>query len=224
MEFRELPEGRSIQRPSLDRDALSAELVGFKGEFDLEYSLVDAGEHAEVTGEGSVAHSVAHSVVRRVDLSGSRLGPVTLTDTALEDVDLSNASVQRVTARRVEMLRCRAIGLRFSVEYASDLYVEGCRWDFAAIHIEKVKGIAAFVGCSFRETEIRGFLSDVVFLDCDFADTEFAAANAQGCDLRMSRLVGARGLLSLRGALITAEQAVSVADRLAIEAGLIVCA
>lgn len=198
---------------------MSAELVGFKGEFDLEYSLVDAGEQAGVTGEGSIAHSV----VCRVDLSGSRLGPVTLTDTTLEDVDLSNASVQRVTARRVEMLRCRGIGLQLSVEQASDLYVEGCRLDFAAIHIEKVKGIAAFVGCSFREAEISGFPSGVVFLDCDFANTEFAAANAKGCDLRMSRLVGARGLLGPRGALITADQAASVADQLAVEAGLIVC-
>ncbi|MGH3867609.1 MAG: pentapeptide repeat-containing protein [Pseudonocardiaceae bacterium] len=172
--------------------------AGFEGEFDCEYSLVDAGEQAGVTGEGAVVHSV----VRRVDLS--------------------NASVQRVTARRVEMLRCRMIGLRLSIEQASDLYVEGCRLDFAVIHIEKVKGVAAFIGCSFRETVISGCLSGVVFLDCDFADTEFEAVSAKGCDLRMSRLAGARGMLSLRGALITAEQAVSVADRLAVEAGLIV--
>lgn len=219
MEYRELTEGRSIQRPSIDRDDLSVATSGFKGDFDLEYSFVDAGKQAGVMGEGSVAHSV----VCRVDLSGSRLGPVTLADTTLEDVDLSNASVQLVTARRVEMLRCRAIGLRLSTEQASDLYVEGCRLDFAAIHIEKVKGIVAFAGCSFRESTISGCLSGVVFLDCDFADTEFERANAKGCDLRMSRLVGARGLLGLRGALITTEQAASVADRLAIEAGLIVC-
>lgn len=218
MEFRELTEGRSIQRPSIDRADLSVQSAGFKGDFDLEYSLVDAGDQAGVTGEGSAAHSV----VRRVDLSRSHLGPVTLADTALEDVDLSNASVRRVTVRRVEMLRCRAIGLRLSIEQASDLYVEGCRLDFAAIHIEKVKGISAFVGCSFRETVVSGCLSGVVFLDCNFADTEFETASAQGCDLRMSRLAGARGLLSLRGALITAEQAASVADRLATEAGLIV--
>lgn len=166
---------------------------------------------------------MAHSVVRRVDLSGSRLGPVRLTDTACEDVDLSNALVQQLTVRRVELLRCRAIGLQLSIDQASDLYVADCRLDFAAIHIDKVKGIAAFVGCSFRETVISGFLSGVVFLDCDFADTEFTTANAKGCDLRMSRLAGARGLLGLRGALITAEQAASVADQLAIEAGLTVC-
>jgi uncharacterized protein YjbI with pentapeptide repeats len=218
MEFRELTKGRSIQRPSIDHGELSVASAVFKGTFDLEYVFVETGEQVGVTGEGSVAHSV----VRRVDLSRSCLGPVTLTDTALEDVDLSNASVQRVIVRRVEMLRCRAIGLRLSIELASDFYVEGCRFDFAAIHIEKVKGIAAFKECSFRETAISGYLSGVVFLDCDFADTEFEAASAKGCDLQMSRLAGARGLLSLRGALITAEQAASVAPRLATEAGLIV--
>ncbi|MGH3831011.1 MAG: pentapeptide repeat-containing protein [Pseudonocardiaceae bacterium] len=197
---------------------MSEEPAGFKGEFDFEYSLVDTGEQAGVTGEGSVTHSV----VRRVDLSGSQLGPMTLADTVLEDVDLSNALLQRGTTRRVEMLRCRAIGLRLSVDQASDLYVAGCRIDFAAIHIEKTKGIAAFIECSFRETMISGCLSSVVFADCDFADTEFAVNSAKGCDLRTSRLVGARGLLSLRGALITAEQASSVAPRLATEAGLMV--
>ncbi|MGH3872903.1 MAG: pentapeptide repeat-containing protein [Pseudonocardiaceae bacterium] len=218
MEFRELAKGRSIQCPSIDHDELSVTSAGFKGEFDLKYAFVDTGEQAGVTGEGYVTHSV----VRRVDLSGSCLGPVTLTDTTLEDVDLSNASVGLVIARRVEMLRCRAIGLRLSIELANDLYVEGCQLDFASINIEKVKGIAAFNGCSFRETAISGCLSDVVFRDCDFADTEFEAANAKGCDLQTSRLAGVRGLLSLRGALITAEQAVSVAPRLAAEVGLVV--
>ncbi|MGH3799413.1 MAG: hypothetical protein ACRDTD_04620 [Pseudonocardiaceae bacterium] len=44
----------------------------------------------------------------------------------------------------------------------------------------------AFVECSFRETAISGCLSGAVFLDCDFADTEFEAASAKGCDLQMS--------------------------------------
>jgi uncharacterized protein YjbI with pentapeptide repeats len=223
--FRELSEGRSIRRPAVERDELRPQPADFDGTFDVEFALVDSGDQAgelaelaEVIGDGSVAHSV----LRRVDLSGARLGPLRLIDSVLEDVELSNASIQRVTANRVELTRCRAIGLRLSVEQASDLYVEECRIDFATIRIVKIKKIAAFVGCSFRETTIAGDLSNAIFLDCDFTDTEFAATNANDCDLRASRLTGARGLRTLRGALITQEQAISVADRLATEIGLVV--
>ena len=43
---------------------------------------------------------------------------------------------------------------------------------------------------------------------------------AAGFDLRGSRLAGSRGLLTLRGARITLEQTLTIADRLATEAGL----
>lgn len=79
-----------------------------------------------------------------------------------------------------------------------------------------------FDGCSLRAAVITGDLSGVVFTDCDLTATEFTATRAQGCDLRGSRLGAARGLLSLRGAKISADQAVDIADALAAEAGLVV--
>jgi uncharacterized protein YjbI with pentapeptide repeats len=216
--FRELGSGRSVRRPAVERDELRPRTADFAGDFDVEFALVESADQTEVTGDGSVAHSV----LRRVDFSGARLGPLRLIDSIFEDVELSNASIQRATVNRVELTRCRAIGLRLSVEQAGDLYVEECRIDFATIRIVKIKKIAAFVGCSFREATIAGDLSNAVFLDCDFTDTEFAASNANDCDLRASQLTGARGLHTLRGALITPEQAISVADRLATEIGLVV--
>jgi hypothetical protein len=62
----------------------------------------------------------------------------------------------------------------------------------------------------------------VVFADCDFIETEFRATRAAGCDLRSSRFAGARGLLSLRGATISPDQAVAVSGLIAAEAGLVV--
>jgi uncharacterized protein YjbI with pentapeptide repeats len=79
-----------------------------------------------------------------------------------------------------------------------------------------------FKGCTFRETTITGDLSNVRFTDCDFAETEFRATGAAKCDLRGSRLRSAKGLLSLRGAKISPEQAVAASNLIAAEAGLIV--
>ena len=205
-------------RPAVDADLLAVEPAELSGDFEHELVRFDGGSQAEVTGSGSVSEST----VAGVDLSGARLRPLMLTDVAFERVDLSGAVLDEVTARRVELVRCRAMGVRLGFAQVADVYAEGCRFDYGTLHVERAKGVAAFRECTFREATISGDLSAAVFLDCDFAATEFGAVHAKGCDLRSSRLMGARGLLSLRGASITAEQAVSVADQLAAEAGLTV--
>jgi uncharacterized protein YjbI with pentapeptide repeats len=210
--------GRLIRIPIVDPDDLTPTTDALVGDFDLDSVLIDGADATGITGEGAFNTAV----VRQLDLAGAKLGPLTLVDTVLSGADLSNASLQRVTARRSELRTCRGIGLRLSIEHAADLAVTDCRLDYATLHIERVKGIAVFTGCSFRETTISGDLSDVLFLDCDFTDTEFRASRATRCDLRTSRISSARGLLSLRGAMISPDQTISIATLIAAEAGLIV--
>jgi uncharacterized protein YjbI with pentapeptide repeats len=154
-----------------------------------------------------------------VDLGGSRRTPLSLVDTVLRRCDLSAAIWQAVTLRQVELLDCRARGLRLSVDLAQDVYLSGCRFDQATLRLERVRGLVVFDGCVFSDAVVGGDLSSVVFADCGFGDAEFAATRADGCDLRSSRLAGARGLLTLRGARITTDQCTSIAPRLAFEAG-----
>ena len=88
------------------------------------------------------------------------------------------------------------------------------------LHVARVRGLVVFERCSFTDAELAGDLSKVVAVDCDFDRGEFAATAADGFDVRESRLAGARGLLTLRGARITRDQTLTIADRLAVEAGL----
>jgi len=213
-----LRDGRSIRRPALDVDELTLVDADFAGEVDLDLERVDGGDQAGVHGRGALSQVL----VERVDLSTAQLSPLTLTDVVLRDVDLSNAVLQQVVARCVELTRCRAIGLRASFDLVADLHVEECRFDYATIHVERVKGIAVFQDCSFRDATIRGDLSNVLFDGCDFTGAEFQVARADKCDLRYSSLVGARGLSTLRGAEMSLDQAVSVAGQFAAEIGLVV--
>ena len=207
----------SVRRPTpVDPDVL----VPYPGPFDGAWNA----ESVLVTGAGGVgadgSGDLLGSVVTGADLSGSRFSPLTLVDSSLRKADLSNAVWQQVVARRVELLGCRATGLRLSVDLADDLYVEDSRLDYATIWIERVKGVAVFSGCTFRNATISGDLSRVVFAGCDFDGAEFVASSAAGCDLRTSALGGARGLLTLRGARVTPDQTISIALRLAAEVGL----
>lgn len=219
MDFRELGNRRSIRRPSFDLDDLDENKFTFRGEFDGDELLVESGEFSGVKGEGILARSL----VRSVDLSESQLSPLELADVRFEDVNLSSASWQAVKMRRAEIVRSRAMGFRLSLESAHDIYIDGCRWDYASIHIEGVKGALVFNDCMFREATITGDLSNVMFRDCDLGGVEFEANKAVNCDLTTSRVTDvARGLLGLRGARITAEQAASAAFLIATEAGLTV--
>ena len=157
-----------------------------------------------------------------VDLAETRRSPLTLVDSVLRRCDLSAAVWQSVTMRQVELLGCRALGLRLSVDLGQDVYVEGGRFDAATVRISRVRGLVVFDSCTFSEAMIGGDLSAVVFTGCTFEGAEFAATAAQGCDLRESRLGGARGLVTLRGARVTADQTVTIAPRLAAELGLTV--
>ncbi|WP_370949314.1 pentapeptide repeat-containing protein [Amycolatopsis sp. cg5] len=215
MEFRVL-DGVKVQRPSFDVEDLAAESGPLKGDFDLDLVHLSGVDQAAVSGEGTLSHSLVESV----KLAGARLAPLTLSDVTVRNVDLSNAVLSDTTARRAEFTKCRAIGLNLGLVHAADLYVEATQFDYASVRFGKVKNSAVFVGCTFREAVLSGDLSNVVFADCDFAGAEFEAIRAGACDLRGSRLAGARGLLTLRGALITTEQALSVATTLAVESGL----
>lgn len=216
MEIRDVGHGRELRRPMIDESSLDAVAIDLDGEFEHESVVVRGADLASLTGEGLLSESVLDGC----DLTGTALRPLTLADVRIEGCELSNAVLRGVIARRVEIVRCRAVGLRLDVRQASDVWVDGCRLDYASLRFEQVKGRVVFHDCTFREAAIHGDLTGVVFQECDFAGAEFTATAAKGCDVRSSRLEGARGLLTLRGATITADQALAVADRLAAEAGL----
>lgn len=216
MEFREFGDKRAIQRPVIDADELQTIEPAPDDELALAAARVDGTDLADVDGEGEVERSILSAV----DLSGSRLRPLTLADVELSGADVSNALWSQTIARRVEVVSCRATGWRLSLDLALDVYVADTRLDYAAVKINRVKGFLVFERCSFADAQLGGDLSRVLFVDCDLAGAEFTATAARDCDLRTSRLAGARGVASLRGALVTTEQVIAVADQLAREAGL----
>jgi uncharacterized protein YjbI with pentapeptide repeats len=156
------------------------------------------------------------------DLAETRRAPLSLVDSVLRRCDLSAANWQNVIMRQVELLDCRALGMRLSLELGQDVYVEGGRFDAATLRIVRVRGLVVFDSCTFTDAAIGGDLSAVVFTRCAFDGAEFAATAAAGCDLRGSQLGAARGFVTLRGARVTADQTLAFAPRLATEAGLTV--
>jgi uncharacterized protein YjbI with pentapeptide repeats len=210
--------GRSLLRPDLDEASLADAVFPAGDDVDLDLSgvRISGGDRTGTSARGEITGSVLESL----DLTGTRLRPLVLADARLHDVEVSNAQWHEVTARRVELRSARGVGLGLSLDLAWDVYVEDYRLDYAGIHVGRVRGHLVFRDCSLRSATLAGDLSRVVFDGCDLTDARFEATAADGCDLRSSRLAGARGLHGLRGARIDTGQLVVVAAQLAAEAGI----
>ncbi|MCW2503049.1 MAG: hypothetical protein JWO79_1333 [Actinomycetia bacterium] len=200
--------------PDLDEDSLTPSPLVDDGEIDV-YQGIVSGEHSGHEGSAEITGSL----LQGANLSGTRLEPVSITHSAIRKGDLSNAVWVSASIRRTAITGCRAVGWRLFLDLAEDLLVEDCRWELGSVHVTRSKGPVVFRNCTFEGTAIRGDLSSVIFDGCTLAGAEFGADRATGTDLRTSRLAGARGLGTLRGALITAAQAVELAGVLAAELG-----
>ena len=89
-----------------------------------------------------------------IDLAETRRAPLTVVDSVLRRCDLTAAVWQQVTLRQTELLDCRALGLRLSVDLAQDGYAEGCRFDHAVLRVGRVRGLLVFAGCDFTDAVI----------------------------------------------------------------------
>lgn len=218
MKFREIDEDRSVRSPDIETERLEALDEELDHDFEIGERLLDGVDWSEGVGDGVLESSA----VRNSDLSGVALSPLEIVDTGIDHSVLSNARLEQVTARRLEITDCQLVGLQAQFSLASDVYVADCRADFAGLSIGTAKGPVVFERCRFAEATFLGDFSKAVFIDCTFPGADFTrVSNARGCDFRRSELSGVQGLMSLKGSLITADQAVEMAGELAVAAGFV---
>lgn len=210
------PTGTVPRPPQLDLEVLEPVDGPIDDEIDL-YRNHLTGSYVGVAGRGEIATVYADGA----DLTGTRFEPLDVSDLRIERSDLAGARWEGVSARRLEISDSRLVGWRLLATFAEDVLITGCRWDSGSLFVRRAKGSVVFRDCTFAGTTVRGDLSGFVFDACDLAGAEFGADAARKCDLRTSRLEGAQGLTTLRGALITADQALSLADVFAAELGFV---
>lgn len=192
--------------------------LSLTGRFAYEECRAEDADQTDAAGTGSLRNVV----VSRSNLAGSRLTNLALIDIEFSTVVMANAVWEKVTARRMEMTNCQAVGFQLGISKGEDIYVEDCKLDYGRVEVDQQRGVIAFHRCTFNEAVLVGDLSGVIFSECEFRGAEFRARRAKDCDLTSSRLTGAFGLLTLAGAKITEEQAMTLSGQLATEAGFVI--
>lgn len=216
MKFRKIDEDRSMRRPDVETEALVEPTEDLDLDFEYHGLLLDGTDWSERGGDGILESSA----VVNANLSGTVLSPLEIVDVTVDRSVLSNGRWEQMTARRVAITDSQLVGWQAQFALAADVYIADCRADFAGVSIAAAKGPVVFERCRFMNASFLGDLSKAVFIECTFPGADFArVSKAQGCDMRRSDLSGVTGLMSLRGSLITADQAVQIAGELAVAAG-----
>lgn len=139
-------------------------------------------------------------------------------DAHFVDVDLSGRPFESLT--RVRFERCRLTGADFGESRLRDVVFSDCALDLASLRAATLERVA-IAGGRVDEADLSGArLVDVTFSQVGLAEVTLAGARLERVDVTDAAIDAVRDLRELRGAIISASQAVALAPRLARVAGL----
>ncbi len=135
-----------------------------------------------------------------VELAGSRLDDLRLTDTELKRCNLANTRAQRAEAARVTFDGSRMTGIQLSEASLRDVTIRDCRVDLASFGFSQLTRVT-FESCVLDQTDfLESKLESVRFHSCQLTRADFRGARMQQCEFRRCNLNGLQGVESLRGA------------------------
>ena len=159
-------------------------------------------------------------VWRGGDLSGRRFTGLRCRDVRFEGCDLSGAVLDSASLTRVEFDGCRLTGAALGNAVLRDVAIDDCQADLVSLSMAQLHFVRVR-RTSLREADLYdATLSDVALLDCDLTRADFRDCELTEVDLHGSRLDDLRSPLRLRGAAISPDQIITIAQSLLADLGI----
>jgi len=138
-------------------------------------------------------------------------------DIRLDSCSLASADWEKGSLSRIEINDCGMVGFRLFDATADDLLVRGSNCEMAYFWKTRFHR-ARFERCMLRRASFEGCdLSGIVFSECDLSGADFRGTKLAGTDFRGSRINGINvGILDLRGAIISPDQAAELVGLLGV--------
>jgi len=158
------------------------------------------------------------SVLKRVQLAGSRFGSAVWKDVRFVGCDLANVRAHRLVLLRVEFVDCRLAGFSSAAVEWQDVLLQDCDLRYAQFQEAKCRN-CEFEGCHWEDADLQqADLSGVLFRRCQLARADLRAAHLQNTDFRSSEIEGLQvGTGDLRGAIVDPAQAMILAHLLGLQ-------
>jgi uncharacterized protein YjbI with pentapeptide repeats len=147
-----------------------------------------------------------------------------LGDVELVRCDLSGCDFSEAVWLRVKLVDCRASAIELPQANLREVTFVDCKLDDANFRLAQMQRVRFDASVLGGAEFVGARLADVSFDGSDLAGADFSNAKCGAVDLRGARLDGLRGVASLGGATIGADQLVGLAPALAQALGLRVLA
>ena len=176
----------------------------------LEATADEAASHVEIFG----------SRVSRSRFVSAELNNLELTDSIIEDCDLSGVLMMDARMMNVRFVRCRMTGVVITTSNLMRVEFAECHLGDANFAMSKLQHLE-FSRCEMQEIDFSNSILD----SCEIKNSrlqraQFAQAKVSNLDLRGSELDDLQGVKYLSGATIGSDQVMSLASPLLIEAGI----
>jgi uncharacterized protein YjbI with pentapeptide repeats len=176
-------------------------------------------EHADVRAATAEHVELTDIWLQSVDARDGTLPRLVARDTLVADCDLSNSRWLGASLVWVDLVGCRATGFDLTEATLRHVTFRDCKLDLALFRFMHTESVS-FVDCILTGADFSGAtLAGARFDNCDLSGADLSYADLDRADLRTSRLDSVRGVGSLRGATIGANQLVTLASSLATELG-----
>ncbi len=177
----------------LDRRELSAL------SHDIVYAEIELA-NTELADQHANGVTLTADKLTTIDLSGSQLEQLRVTDSELKACNLANARAPRTTARRISIDSCRLTGIQLTEATLCDVTIRDSRVDLASFGFSRLTRVT-FEDCALAQSDfLEAQLESVRFHRCDLTKADFRGARLRQCEFRRSELTDLEGIQSLRGA------------------------
>lgn len=198
-----------VKPPILAKD-LEAQALETLDDAELERARLDSCALAKERSE-RVRFEGVHVVGGT--MSESRVDALGWMDVRCERCDLSLAEWPSAKLTRVELVDCRATGLKLVDAELEDVRFVGCQLDYAVFSGARFRRVT-FEKCRFRDADFGGAdLMGTTFAECELASVELSGAKLDGADIRTSTVKDVRlNARDVKGLVVTREQAAVLAQ------------
>lgn len=191
--------------------------------FKVEASISQIhGIHQTIISIKTNALSIKESKMDNIVMQDVELRDCILDDIIFFKNDLSGLKVPKLAADRIEFISCRMSGVQMYESTLKEVIFKDTKLDLANFRFSKLKNVV-FEDCILDEADFAGVeFNNIKFINCELDRVDFSNTKIVKLDLRTSNLLNIKGISSLKGAIISPTQLITISPQIAAEIGLTV--
>jgi uncharacterized protein YjbI with pentapeptide repeats len=174
----------------------------------------------DLAGRSAKAVEFTQCRFTSVNLGGTTLGRAVVTDCVVENSNLANLQAEQSSWVRVQLSVLRMTGCHWTDGLLRDVRVTESRLDLASFRFTDFVRVR-FERCNLTGADfVKADLSGAQFIGCDLTGAQFSQATMDGTRFARCALAGIGGVTSWNGAIVRADDLVSLSHTLAAALGI----